>query len=126
MTDARGPAQIAEALEARAKDSDTYAARWRENDFLNRPDVADSNESDAALLRAAAAKIREMELALMPFAREYETFDCVVCDGVEMLPDDHTFGITGEWPPIHSPMETGFTFGDLRAARSALSARGED
>lgn len=52
---------------------------------------------------------------LEPFKREYETFDCVqgLC---AMLPDDHGLAVVGEWPPMHTPIEAEYTFGDLRRA----------
>lgn len=76
----------------------------------------------ADLCRDAVTAIEALHAALAPFAAEYMTFDCVQVEGVEMLPDDHTFGLIGEWPPMHSPMESEFTFGDLRRAHELVGA----
>lgn len=91
--DSLTPAELAEALEARTK----YC-------------IAIRSIGDTALDRAAAAKLREMERALKPFAlRGGIEFTVGDYDNPTPAPDKQIFGA-----------EVQLTVGDLRAARSAL------
>jgi hypothetical protein len=104
MTDARGPAQIAEALEARARENDSFAdAEVYPEDKEQRAYY----RCEAAFFRAAAAKIRALaDLAL----RAEEELRLI-----RMKDSGAVYDTT-----LRADMSR-----DLRAARSAL-ARGED
>lgn len=103
--------EIAEALEARAP----YYVDWAKDirEVMGTSVDADHSDATAALLRAAAAKLREMELALQPFARAASVKRLAIYEDYQPL----ALRENG----VHADV----TLGDLRAARSALSGANE-
>ncbi len=96
----RTAAELADALDARARELDNVEPH---SGLDHDPRCI----ADAALDRAAASRLRELALALEPFARAARRFDFPNKPGVPWEDDDEN-------------VTMGLTVGDLRAARRAL------